>query len=74
MLESVARKKNKPPKKWFDKMVREIRKGNPDFSEEQVNAIVGDIWYNKLSDAKKTELKKSFFELGSVLLKIANRL
>lgn len=49
-----------PPKAWWDEMYQEVKSGNPDYSEEQVRKTVGDIWYHKMSPAKKKkEVKKS---------------
>lgn len=48
----------KPPKKWWNKMVKEISKGNPDYSEERVNKTIGDIWYNNLTDEKRKEIRE----------------
>lgn len=53
-----AKAKHRPPKKWFDKMKKEIKKGNPKYSEERVNQTIGDIWYNNLSDEKRREIYK----------------
>lgn len=49
---------NKPSKRWFDQMSEKVRKGNPDYSEEQVRKTVGDIFYNKLSPAEKEKAGK----------------
>lgn len=48
----------RPPKEWWDSMEKEVRQGNPDYSEEQIRKTVGDIWYNKLSPSKKREETK----------------
>lgn len=56
----VSRVKSKPPKKWFDSMLKEIMKNNPDYSEEQASATVGNMWYNQIRPHKKTEIKKEF--------------
>ena len=45
----------KPPKAWFDKKCEEIKKGNPDYSEEQVHATVGKIWYQEMSKHQRSE-------------------
>jgi hypothetical protein len=45
----------KPPREWFDKKVAEIKKGNPDYSDEQVNATVGKIWYREMSKHQRGE-------------------
>lgn len=47
----------KPPKKWFAKMEKEIKKKNPEYSAKQVDKTIGDIWYNKLTDAKRKEIR-----------------
>lgn len=54
--------KHRAPKRWFNKMKKIIKKENPDYSEERVNATVGDIWYNELSDKKRVEIYKRYGE------------
>lgn len=49
---------HKAPKEWFDKMKKEVKGKNPDYSAKRVNEIVGDIWDNELSDAKRREIYK----------------
>jgi len=50
----------KPPKEWWDKMEGEIKSGNPDYSEEQVDATIGDIWYNNLTSSKRKEIRERY--------------
>lgn len=49
---------NTPPKAWWDQMVKEVSEGNPDYSKEQVDKTVGDIWYHKMTPSKKKEVTK----------------
>ena len=49
---------NRPPKAWWDKMIKEVKDGNPDYSDEQVDKTVGDIWYNKLDPSQKKDITK----------------
>ena len=49
---------HKAPKKWWDEQVAKIKKKNPDYSSKRVSEIVGDIWDNELSDAKRREIYK----------------
>lgn len=51
---------SKAPKKWFDEKKKEVKKGNPDYSEKEVNMTVGDIWDNKLSDKERTKINKKY--------------
>lgn len=62
VLAKLGRKKKQAPKKWWNKMVRDIKENNPEYSEEQVDATVGDIWYNKVSPKVKTKILKKFSE------------
>jgi hypothetical protein len=48
----------KPPKKWANKMLKEIKKKNPGYSADQVDKTMGDIWYHKLDDSKKKEIRE----------------
>jgi len=43
-------------------MIKKIKKNNSDYSEERVNETVGEIWYNKLSDAKRKKIYKRYGE------------
>jgi len=49
---------HKAPKKWWDEQVSKVKKKNPDYSTKRVSEIVGDIWDNQLSDAKRSEIYK----------------
>lgn len=44
------------PKKWWDTMVKQVKKGNPNYDDEQVRATVGNIWAN-LSVEKRKEIR-----------------
>ncbi len=46
----------RPPKRWFEKMYKEIKEGNPDYSDEQIKNTIGDIWYHNLTDSKRSEI------------------
>lgn len=48
----------RPPKDWWNKMEGEVKKDNPDYSDEQVKKTIGDIWYNKLSQYRRNQLTK----------------
>ena len=50
----------RPPKGWIAQMEKEVSSGNPDYSKDQVDGTVYDIWHHKLSPAKKTEVIKRF--------------
>lgn len=49
----------KPPKEWWDKKVMEVRKSNPDYSQDQVSKTVGDIWYNEMGTGQKSERRSA---------------
>lgn len=48
----------RPPKKWYEKMKREIKSNNPSYTKRQVSETIGDIWYHKLSHAKRKEIRE----------------
>lgn len=60
------------PKKWWDKMTKEIKKGNPSYSDDQVAKTIGDIWYHQLSESKRKEILKKYE--GSMKIKSDNSL
>lgn len=64
----ISRAKSKPPKKWFDSMLKEVMKNNPEYSEEQASATVGNMWYNQIRPHKKTEIKKQFEKKKSSII------
>jgi hypothetical protein len=37
----------KPPADWFEKCKAVISEGMPEYTEEQVNAVCGNIWYHR---------------------------
>jgi hypothetical protein len=47
----------KPPKQWWNKMEKEVKEGNPDYTEEQIRKTIGRIW-SDLSDKKKSEIRE----------------
>jgi len=53
-----SQKKQRPPKKWFDKMKKEIKKNSPEYSEEQIAATIGDIWFHNLTEKKRKQISK----------------
>ena len=48
---------HKAPKKWWDKMVTDVKKKNPKYSKKRVSEIVGDIWDNELTDKKRKQIR-----------------
>jgi len=50
----------RPPKSWWDKMEKEVKEGNPDYSKSQVRKTIGDIWYNEISQYKRDKLTKKY--------------
>lgn len=46
-----------PPKKWFDKMYKNVHKGNPDYSDQRVRDTIGSVWYHNLSKGKRKEIR-----------------
>jgi len=46
----------RPPKEWFDKKTEQILARSPDLGKEGARAVVGSIWYHKLSPAKRREI------------------
>jgi len=51
-------KSTKPPRQWFNEKANEISKGNPDYTDEQVNATVGKIW-SDMSEKDKAAKRHS---------------
>jgi len=47
----------KPPKEWYLKMHKQIKEKNPTYSEEQIRDTIGDIWYHKIDEQKRVEIR-----------------
>lgn len=58
IIKSSEKKQKRPPKKWWDKKVKEISESNPDYTEEQISATIGKIWYENLSDSEREKILK----------------
>lgn len=43
---SAEQKDERPPKDWMDKCVSTVKSGKPDYTDEQANAVCGNIWHN----------------------------
>jgi len=58
--EDVEPRKNplKPPKYWWDYMVKKIKKENPTYNKEQIAGTVGKIWWHNLTQKKRNEIIK----------------
>jgi hypothetical protein len=46
----------KPPKKWWNQKVKEVKSGNPSYDAETVDKTVGKIW-SDLSDSEKSSIR-----------------
>ncbi len=65
-------KSTKPPKKWWNEKASEVKKGNPDYSEEQVNATVGKIWSDMSEKDKAAKRHSEGKEYGKPKAMIGN--
>lgn len=73
----LSKSKLKPPKKWFDSMLKEVKQKNKDYTEEQAAATVGDIWFNKMKPHKKTQVNKEYKKstlIKKAMIKLSNPL
>lgn len=50
----------KPPKEWFKKMEKDVKKDNPKYSQAKVDATIGKIWYKDLDNAKRKEIRARY--------------
>ena len=50
----------KPPKEWFAKMEKRVKKDNPKYDKEKVDATIGKIWYKDLTDSKRTSIRARY--------------
>ena len=48
----------KPPKEFWDKMIKQVRESNPEYTSEQVDKVVADIWYHKIGKKAKSKCEK----------------
>jgi hypothetical protein len=49
----------KPPKAWWNKKEKEVKKDNPDYTEKQVSGTVGKIWWENMSEADRQKVLKT---------------
>ena len=49
---------DKPTKEFWNKHYPEIKKQNPELSEERISKIVADIWYHKMGKKTKSKYEK----------------
>jgi hypothetical protein len=42
-----------PPRKWWEEHAKRVREEHPDYTEEQVNAAVGRIWFKIYDDRRR---------------------
>jgi DNA-binding ferritin-like protein len=54
----------KAPKGWWDKQEKELKKKNPDYSAKRISEIIGNLWDNQLSHAKRTRIFKQYGKKG----------
>lgn len=59
----------RPPKDWWEEKTKEVKEGNPDYSEEQVDATVGHIWWHNMSESDRKKKRK-----GTMLKQAIRRL
>jgi len=50
----------RPPKKWFEKMKKRIKKQYPGRSEEDIARIVAGIWHKQYSQKTKEKLTRKY--------------
>jgi hypothetical protein len=48
----------RPPKKWMDEQIADVKKQNPGMSEKSVRAIAADRWWKAKPSTKKYLLNK----------------
>jgi hypothetical protein len=48
----------KPPKDWWDQKHSEVKRGNPDYSDEQIAGTVGKIW-SDMGEGQKANRRKA---------------
>jgi len=54
----------KVPKPFFAEKKKELKKKNPDYSDKRISAIIGNLWFNTMSDAQRDKIWKSMGRKG----------
>jgi hypothetical protein len=49
---------NRPTKEFWTKMEKEVRAGNPDYTDEQVDKVVASIWHKKMGPTAKAKYER----------------
>ena len=64
LIKKVAKKEEgkrpRPPKAWFDKMEKEMKKKEPSYSKKMIRETIGELWFDKLSDKEVNKLLKRY--------------
>ena len=63
VLRTLYKKKEavgKPPKKWVEEKLKEIKKQNPGYSQDRVEKIMGHIWHHVISPSKKEQIVRRY--------------
>jgi len=50
----------RPPKEWFEKMKKRVKKQYPGRSEESIDRIVAGIWHKQYSKKTKERLTRRY--------------
>jgi hypothetical protein len=58
VIEKISKAMPKPPKKWWDTTLKDIMKSNPDYTKEIAQKVVGDIWFNQLTNYRRKKIIK----------------
>jgi len=48
----------RPPKKWFDKVRRSVKRQYPTYGQKRINQITGGIWHKMKRSSKIRIVKK----------------
>jgi hypothetical protein len=56
VMEKISKAMPKPPKKWWDSTLKDVMKSNPDYTKEIAQKVVGDIWFNQLTNYRRKKI------------------
>lgn len=56
VMEKISKAMPKPPKKWWDSTLKDVMKSNPEYTKEIAQKVVGDIWFNQLTNYRRKKI------------------
>ena len=62
LLETMKTKTSaqRPPKEWWDETTKDLAKKNPSYNEKKVDETAGSIWYHKMDEPTRQQMRRRY--------------